>query len=148
MTTRNHWIHELAAQRGISTKTVEQTLHSAKTHGVADSTLDHVRAMRDESLRLFLAGETLAAMWAGQAMWEAAASVAYAIRDKEPLFRDYARQEGTQKPKNAPLQEAISKLVMRHPRLTAKELWQEASSEVTDQIGFERFRKRVTEARK
>ncbi len=52
---------------------------------IVASSLQHVRSMLDESLRLFLAGETLASMWAGQATWEAAASLHDSVNDKRPV---------------------------------------------------------------
>src|SRR3546814_13268006 len=64
------------------------------------------------------------------------------------VVRNRARDTGTRKPRNVAVQEAVNKLVARHPALTAKELWQEAPSAITDKIEFDRFRKRVTDARR
>src|SRR3546814_7645144 len=64
------------------------------------------------------------------------------------VVRNRARDTGTRKPRNVAVQEAVNKLVARHPALTAKELWQEAPSAITDKIEFDRFRQRVTEARR
>lgn len=80
MTTRSLWKHELAVQRGISVKTIDDVLHRARGV-IVDTSLAHIKSMMDESLRLFLAGETVAAMWAGQATWEAAANMNYALAD-------------------------------------------------------------------
>lgn len=80
MTTKTAWKRDLAIERGISVKQIDQTLRRA--HGVViESSLTHVRSMLDESLRLYLDGNTVAAMWAGQAAWEAAASLSYAVND-------------------------------------------------------------------
>src|SRR3546814_13635807 len=62
------------------------------------------------------------------------------------VVRNRARDTGTRKPRNVAVQEAVNQLVARHSALTAKELWQEAPSAITDKIEFDRFRKRVTEA--
>lgn len=61
--------------------------------------------------------------------------------------RDRARQKGPHA-KNVELQNAVNKLVARFPDLTAGELWGQASDVITDQVGFDRFRKRVADARK
>ena len=85
MSTRNHWLHELTIQRGISVYMLDETLQSARGV-IVESSLKHIESMRDESLRLFLAGDVLASMWAAQAAWEAAAGMNYALRD-HPLHR-------------------------------------------------------------
>lgn len=96
MNTRNHWVHALAIQRGLMVKEIEGALKRARGV-IVESSIAHVQSMLDESLRLFLAGETLASMWAGQAALEAAASLSYAL-DDHPLHRArWARVAGGKK---------------------------------------------------
>lgn len=78
--TKSLWKHELSVQRGISVKTIDDVLRRARGV-IAEPSLQHIKSMMDESLRLFLSGEQLASMWAGQATWEAAASINYALGD-------------------------------------------------------------------
>lgn len=62
------------------------------------------------------------------------------------VIRDQARQNGTKKKRRPEVQAWIkerSKLA-----LTTRELWDMAPDWITDQIGFHRFQKRVTAARK
>src|SRR3546814_20625385 len=58
------------------------------------------------------------------------------------VVRNRARDTGTRKPRHVAVQEAVNKLVARHPALTAKDLLQEAPSAITEQIQFDRFPKR------
>lgn len=64
--------------------------------------------------------------------------------------RDKARQDGTKKPREpvAGLQAWIDAQVKRATGETAGQLWERAPEWLTDAIGFDRFRKRVTAARK
>src|SRR3546814_10712390 len=48
------------------------------------------------------------------------------------VVRNRARDTGTRKPRNVAVQEAVNKLVARHPALTAKELWR--SEEHTSEL--------------
>lgn len=70
-----------------------------------------------------------------------------AMNDKA-LARDSARQAGTRKPRHPEVQDWINRQVARQTGETAKELWARAPYEVTDVIGFDRFQKRLSAARK
>ena len=65
-------------------------------------------------------------------------------------IRDRARQAGTRKPRETVpgLQDWIAKQVQRRTGETAHDLWNRAPEEFTEAIGFDRFRKRVSRARK
>lgn len=66
----------------------------------------------------------------------------------DKVIRDNARQSGTRKPRNPELQAWIDREAKRTPDATAAELWDRAPDWVTDQIGIDRFRKRLSAARK
>lgn len=70
-----------------------------------------------------------------------------AMNDKA-LARDTARQAGTRKPRRPEVQEWINRQVARQTGETAKEIWDRAPYDVTDLIGWERFKKRYAQARK
>lgn len=72
-----------------------------------------------------------------------------AMNDKA-LARDSARQAGTRKPRETVpgLQDWIAKQVQRRTGETAHDLWNRAPEVFTEAIGFDRFRKRVSRARK
>ena len=100
------------------------------------------------SADMFAAGKLSQAIQFGREARALAGSLSKELSLVPEVLRNRARDAGTRKPRNVPLQEAINKLVERNSTLTAKELWQQAPGEITDQIEFERFRKRVTEARR
>lgn len=62
--------------------------------------------------------------------------------------RDAARQKGTRAPRQPELQGWIADQVARGTGETAAELWGRAPDWITDVIGFDRFRKRMTAAKK
>jgi len=65
------------------------------------------------------------------------------------IVRDQVRQAGTRKPREPAqgLQKWIDTQVQRRDE-TARELWGRAPEWITDAIGFDRFQKRVSDARK
>jgi hypothetical protein len=62
--------------------------------------------------------------------------------------RDAARQEGTKKERRPDITEWISSQLGRDSAIKASELWSRAPEWITEQLGFDRFRKRVSTARK
>jgi len=62
--------------------------------------------------------------------------------------RDHKRQEGTKKPRRPEIDEWIKHRLQRDPDVKSPKLWHTAPEWITDQIGFDRFCKRVTKARK
>ena len=64
------------------------------------------------------------------------------------ISRDGARQKGTRKPRRPQINEWIAKKLKANPAAKSPELWSGAPGWITDDIGFERFSKRVTEVRK
>ena len=96
MTTRNHWLHELSKQRGVLVHEIDDVVRRARGE-IKEPSLKHIESMRDESLRLFLAGETLASMWAGQAAWEGAASLNYFLGDHSLHQAQWKRIAGGKK---------------------------------------------------
>jgi hypothetical protein len=93
------------------------------------------------------AGDAESAAWAALSACNAAWMADVVQGAKPKMLRDYKRQRGTHKQKRPELQEWIDQAVSVG-RETAKELWNRAPEWITDQIGFDRFTKRVTEARK
>jgi hypothetical protein len=61
--------------------------------------------------------------------------------------RDAKRQAGTRKPRRPDLDEWIAGALKRAPAATRDELWQRAPQWVRDEIGIDRFKKRVSAAR-
>ncbi len=80
MTTTTAWKRDLAIERGIIVKHIEQTLKEADGV-IVESSIAHIRSMLDESKRLYLDGNAIASMWAGQAALEATAHVTSALSD-------------------------------------------------------------------
>lgn len=64
------------------------------------------------------------------------------------LLRDEKRQAGTQKERRPKVSAWINKQLMRKPDSKSPELWNLAPEWITDDIGYDRFSKRVTEERK
>lgn len=64
------------------------------------------------------------------------------------LQRDRDRQNGTRKPKRPEIDAWIDGQLKRNGAAKSPALWQNAPDWITDQIGFDRFAKRVTKARK
>ena len=62
--------------------------------------------------------------------------------------RDTARQGGTRKPRRPMVDEWIDGMLKANPVAKSPELWSAAPDWITDQIGKDRFAKRVTKARK
>ena len=62
--------------------------------------------------------------------------------------RDKKRQDGTQKERRPEITEWINKKLKSNPSAKSPDLWDSAPEWLTEQIGFERFSKRVTKARK
>lgn len=62
--------------------------------------------------------------------------------------RDKKRQDGTTKERRPEINEWIKKMLSRDPDAKSPALWEGAPDWITDQIGYDRFSKRVTEVRK
>jgi len=62
--------------------------------------------------------------------------------------RDQKRQDGTKKERRPDISDWIIRRLGRDPAAKSPALWAEAPEWITDQIGYERFSKRVTGARK
>lgn len=62
--------------------------------------------------------------------------------------RDKRRQEGTRVERRRDITEWLEAQLRRNPSAKSPDLWSIAPEFIKDQIGFERFRKRVTAARK
>ncbi len=62
--------------------------------------------------------------------------------------RDKKRQDGTTKERRPEINEWIKKMLRRAPGAKSPALWEGAPDWITDQIGYDRFSKRVTEVRK
>lgn len=62
--------------------------------------------------------------------------------------RDAQRQEGTKKPKRPEVNDWIEKKLKADNGMKSPELWGMAPDWITDQIGIDRFKKRVTAVRK
>jgi hypothetical protein len=62
--------------------------------------------------------------------------------------RDEKRQAGTKKPRKSKLTEWIESKLSRDPGAKSPQLWADAPQWIEDQIGEDRFKKRVTAARK
>lgn len=77
-----------------------------------------------------------------------AEAAAILLKAAPSVIRDNKRQAGTRKPKRPEVQKWIDDAVARDPAATAKELWGKRPGWLDDQIGFDRFQKRVTAARK
>lgn len=64
------------------------------------------------------------------------------------LLRDEKRQAGTKKERRPKINSWINKQLTRKPDSKSPELWSLAPDWITDDIGYDRFSKRVTEERK
>lgn len=64
------------------------------------------------------------------------------------IDRDMARQRGTRAPRFPECDEWMDNQLRRQPDVKAPDLWERAPDWITDRIGFDRFCKRVTAARK
>lgn len=62
--------------------------------------------------------------------------------------RDQRRQFGTRKERRPKITQWITKQLARRPGVKSPELWTDAPDWITDDIGYDRFSKRVTAARK
>lgn len=62
--------------------------------------------------------------------------------------RDKKRQDGTRKERRPDITEWIEKKLNGNPAAKSPDLWASAPEWITDQIGYERFSKRVTNVRK
>lgn len=62
--------------------------------------------------------------------------------------RDLSRQQGTRKPRRPEVDKWIDQQLQRNPDARAPALWASAPDWITDQLGKDRFAKRVTSARK
>lgn len=70
------------------------------------------------------------------------------IETEPEILRDRRRQNGTRKPRRPELQQWIDEQVKRKPAAKSPALWKTAPEWITEQVGFDRFSKRVTTARK
>lgn len=149
MTTKKAWQDAMKAH-GVDISATMTTLDLARGQpGIpTDEEIALAEIALQHSADMFTAGKLSQAIQYGREARALAGSLRKELDLIPELIRNRARDAGTRKPRNAALQESINTLVERHPALTAKELWREASSAITDQIEFERFRKRVTEARR
>jgi len=93
-------------------------------------------------------GDAEAAAWASLAAMDAAWLVDTQQSTVPRLVRDNARQDGTRKERRPDLQSWIDDEVKKGTGESAGQLWTRAPEWVTDQIGFDRFTKRVTQGRK
>lgn len=149
------WRSTLKAERGITAENIEAKIFEAWDHPrVPDEDVHDAKRAFQRSYLLFVQSvESGDASLRELSMMEGA--LAFARSDKlhtklvlaKEVARDRARQKGPRK-KNDELQAAVNKLVTRFPDFSATELWGKASSLITDQVGVDRFRKRVTESRR
>lgn len=149
MTTKKAW-RDAMRTHGVDIDAILATLDRACAQpGIpTDDEITLAEVALQHSADMFTAGKLSQAIQYGREARALTASLDKELSLIPEVIRNRARDAGTRKPRNAPLQEAINALVKRQPGLTAKELWREASTMITDQIEFERFRKRVTEARR
>lgn len=116
MTTLKKWKDDLR-RHGVSTERIAETLKAGK--GVlSDANLVRVQDMLDASQWLYSEGNRTAALWAGQAAWEAAALIHYSVED-HPLHRTkWATQAGGAKGnanKGSPKRAAILRSLKSYP---------------------------------
>jgi hypothetical protein len=77
-----------------------------------------------------------------------AEAIAYKLAAQPALVRDRKRQAGTKKPRRPDIDEWIDRALKRDPDAKSPALWAIAPDSITDQIGEDRFKKRVSSARK
>ncbi|MBN8727601.1 MAG: hypothetical protein J0H15_07840 [Xanthomonadales bacterium] len=77
-----------------------------------------------------------------------AEAVAFRVRAQPSLIRDRRRQDGTRKPRRPDIDAWMDGQLRRDPDVKAPELWERAPSWIKDQVALDRFKKRVTDARK
>jgi hypothetical protein len=63
-------------------------------------------------------------------------------------LRDFRRQEGTRRERRPKITLWIQAQLKRQPDLSREQLWQDAPESITDEIGQDRFFKRVSDQRK
>jgi hypothetical protein len=70
------------------------------------------------------------------------------LTERVELLRDRGRQEGTRKPRRPEVDAWIDGQLKANPAAKSPALWGDAPEWITEQIGEDRFAKRVTAARK
>ena len=158
MTTKHNkaWRTALKSERGIAAEMIESKIVEAWEHpNIHNEDIEDAKLAFQRSYLLFVqsvdSGNALLrelSMTEGQRAFDCGKLLHTKMTLDPEVSRDRARQAGTRKPRNDELQTGVNRLVARFPDLSATELWQKASTDIQDQIGFDRFRKRVTEARR
>ena len=140
----------------------------ARARTIAEMPYDHANGMpanvhneaaqlatkADQALSALDAEDTITAAWlaveVGQHLERITTvlAVAKALKLTPKANRDDRRQEGTRKERRPEITEWIETQLTRQPAAKSPELWRIAPEWLTDQIGEDRFSKRVTAARK
>lgn len=132
---------------GIDIASVDELIEQAKSVVKAHQVNNAVE-FRRTAFELFRDGEKLTAMHAGQALWNACNFLHGALIHREPILAGRGIIEGRRKPKRPALQKWIEDQIGRNENETTREIWERAPARITDEIGFDRFTKRVSAARK
>src|SRR3546814_18123594 len=141
--TRQEWEGVLKSN-GVDVGEVERTLQAACCQpGIPSEEIALAEIALQHSADMFTAAKLSLAIAYGREAFARADGLRKEIGLIPEVVRNRARDTGTRKPRNVAVKEAVHKLVARHPALTAKELWQEAPSAITENIKFRTDESRV-----
>lgn len=135
---------------GVDLADLDETVERAR-EVVVEAQIRNALEFRRTTFELFEEGERLVAMSAGQAYWNLVNGLHGALVNRAAILTGRALDAARRKPKRPELQRWIDSQVIKAMDETARELWVRAPSWITDPddgIGFDRFTKRVTAARK
>ena len=94
-----------------------------------------------------VAGDELQDQMASQAKGHALHTIKRA-EEKPFVERDKKRQEGTKKERRPEITKWIAKQLQADPTAQSPDLWAKVPEWIEDEIGYDRFAKRVTQGRK
>lgn len=137
------WVHDIGL---LGTKHFAHP-SNVKEPGGAEA-IEELISLRESARVAYDAGNIDAMIGWGTAMKYYADYLLYRWSAHPKAIRDSKRQRGTQKERLADINVWIDGQLKRTPTITAPALWETAPDWLTDQIGIDAFKKRVTKRRK
>lgn len=134
---------------GVELRYVYSTIARAEqTPGIAPELIAELKQLLQRANDLYRTKSRDVAAEACNTLFMAARSLDFTCDNRSAVKHKRTLHARARDPRNPKLQQWIEKQVQRLPDATAKEIYRDAPAWVTDDVGEDRFIKRVTQARK
>lgn len=108
--------------RGVNLPRIDESIIAARGIVVSRQLAD-LREQREKVLQLYREGELVAAVWAAQALWNAAGHLNESIATRKDRLLGEKFSSGRKSGTKGPVRKEIEKLLKKNPTLKTPELW-------------------------